>query len=147
MDWRNPIGLAKPGAAGRRRRLVGAARTRASRRVRVWHRAVGTPSSMPEPTVIAPEGELDVHATPALAAQLNEVAGADDPHLIIDLSAVTLLDSTALGAIVEAQHRITRQGRRLSVVAPHGSTAAVLLELTGLRSHLSVFGSRDAALT
>jgi anti-sigma B factor antagonist len=106
----------------------------------------GTPSSMREPRVIAPDGELDIYTTPALARQLNEAAGADDPHLIVDLSAVTLLDSTALGAIVEAQHRITRQGRRLSVVAPHGSVAAVLLELTGLRSHLSLFASRDAAL-
>jgi anti-sigma B factor antagonist len=101
---------------------------------------------MPEPTVIAPDGELDRYTLPALAAQLDEAARADDPHLIIDLSAVTLLDSTALGAIVEAQHRITRQGHRLSVVAPHGSAAAVLLELTGLRSLFSVFVSRDAAL-
>jgi anti-sigma B factor antagonist len=101
---------------------------------------------MPEPTVIAPEGELDLYTIPALAPELNEAAGADDPHVIIDLSAVTLVDSTALGAIVEAQRRITRQGRRLSVVAPHGSVAAVLLELTGLRSHLSVFVSREAAL-
>jgi anti-sigma B factor antagonist len=101
---------------------------------------------MPEPTVIVPDGELDLYAVPALARELNEAADADDPHLIVDLSAVTLLDSTALGVIVEAQHRITRQGRRFSVVAPHGSVAAVLLELTGLRSHLSVFVSRDAAL-
>jgi anti-sigma B factor antagonist len=101
---------------------------------------------MAAPTVIAPDGELDLHTIPALAPQLNEAAGADDPHVIIDLSAVTLVDSTALGAIVEAQHRITREGRRLSVIAPHGSAAAVLLELTGLRSRLSVFVSRDAAL-
>jgi anti-sigma B factor antagonist len=101
---------------------------------------------MLEPMVIAPDGELDLYTVHALGPQLNEAAGGDDPHLIIDLSAVTLLDSTALGAIVEAQRRVTRQGRKFSVVAPHGSVAAVLLELTGLRSHLSVFPSRDAAL-
>jgi hypothetical protein len=32
------------------------------------------------------------------------------------------------------------------VIAPGGSAAAVLLELSGLRSHFSLFGSRDAAL-
>jgi anti-anti-sigma factor len=101
---------------------------------------------MREPRVMAPDGELDLYEVPALARQLNEAAGADDPHLIVDLSAVTLLDSSALGAIVEAQRRVTRQGRKFSVVAPHGSVAAVVLELTGLRSHLSVFHSRDAAL-
>jgi anti-anti-sigma factor len=101
---------------------------------------------MPEPMVIAPDGELDLHTIPALGPRLNEAARGDDPHLIIDLSAVTLLDSTALGAIVEAQRRVNREGRKFSVIAPHGSAAAVLLELTGLRSRLSVFPSRDAAL-
>lgn len=104
----------------------------------------GTPSAVPEPVVIAPEGELDLHAVDALAPQLDEAAGADYPHLILDLSAVTLVDSTALGAIAQVQHRFNGRGRRVSVVAPPGSAAAVLLELTGLRSRFSLFGSRDA---
>jgi anti-sigma B factor antagonist len=100
---------------------------------------------MTEPAVIALEGELDLHAARALAPRLSEAAGAGYPHLILDLSDVTLLDSTALGAIVQVQQRFNRQGRRLSVVAPHGSAAAVLLELSGLQSRFSVFGSREAA--
>ena len=82
----------------------------------------------------------------ALVPHLDDAAAADCPHLILDLSAVTLVDSTALGAIIQVQHRFNRQGRKLSVVAPGGSAAAVLLELSGLRSHFSLFGSRDAAL-
>jgi anti-anti-sigma factor len=101
---------------------------------------------MVKPTVIAPEGELDLHAVRRLAPQLNEAAGAEYPHLILDLSAVTLVDSSAFGAIMHAQSRFTGQGRALSVVAPNGSAAAVMLELTGLRSRFSVFPSRDAAL-
>ena len=101
---------------------------------------------MAEPPVIAPTGELDLHAVQTLAPQLNEAAGADYPHLILDLSAVTLVDSSAFGAIMHAQSRFTGQGRTLSVVAPNGSAAAVMLELTGLRSRFSVFPSRDAAL-
>ena len=100
---------------------------------------------MPKPVVIAPEGELDLHSLDALAPRLDEAAGADYPHLILDLSAVTLVDSTALGAIAQVQHRFNGRGRKLSVVAPPGSAAAVVLELTGLRSRFSLFGSRDAA--
>jgi anti-anti-sigma factor len=96
------------------------------------------------PTVIAPEGDLDLYCVDALVAQLNEAAEADSRHVILDLSTVTLLDSTALGAVIRAQHRFNAQGRRLSVIAPNGSAAAVLLELSGLRSRLSVFRSRDA---
>ena len=102
---------------------------------------------MPDPVVIAPEGELDLHSLDALAPRLDEAAAADYPHLILDLSAVTLVDSTALGAIAQVQHRFNGRGRKLSVVAPPGSAAAVLLELTGLRSRFSLFGSRDAAST
>jgi anti-sigma B factor antagonist len=101
---------------------------------------------VPEPAVIAPEGELDLLSVPALVRQLNEAAEADQPHVILDLSAVTMLDSTALGGIMDVQHRFNREGRKLSVVAPNGSAAVVMLELTGVRSGFSVFRSRDAAL-
>jgi anti-anti-sigma factor len=101
---------------------------------------------VPEPVVIAPEGELDLYSVDALVPQLDDAVAADYPHLILDLSAVTLIDSTALGAITQVQVRFNRQGRRLSVIAPGGSAAAVLLELSGLRSHFSLFGSRAAAL-
>jgi anti-anti-sigma regulatory factor len=56
------------------------------------------------------------------------------------------VDSSAFGAILQTQRRLSGQGRTLAVVAPNGSAAAVILELTGLRSSFSVFLSRDAAL-
>jgi stage II sporulation protein AA (anti-sigma F factor antagonist) len=103
-------------------------------------------ASMTEPAVIAPVGELDLHTVRAVTPQLEEAVGAEYPRVILDLSAVTLVDSTALGAIMQAEHRFRGQGRTLSLVAPNGSAAAVLLELTGLRRRFSVFPSRDAAL-
>jgi anti-sigma B factor antagonist len=101
---------------------------------------------MTRPPVIAPEGELDLYSVQGLTPQLDEAARADNPRLILDLSGVTLVDSSAFGTLVEAQDRFGGQGRTLSVVAPNGSAAAVMLELTGLRSRFSVFQSRDDAL-
>ena len=101
---------------------------------------------MTESAVIAPVGELDVDSIGALAPQLDDAVAADYPRLVLDLSAVTLVDSSAFGAIMQVQHRFSGQGRTLAVVAPNGSAAAVVLELTGLRSRFSVFSSRDAAL-
>jgi anti-anti-sigma factor len=101
---------------------------------------------MAEPPVIAPQGELDLHAVGGFVPQLDEAAEAGHPHVILDLSDVTLVDSSAFGAILQAQHRLTDHGRALSVIAPSGSAAAVMLELTGLRSRLTVFPSRDDAL-
>jgi anti-sigma B factor antagonist len=96
--------------------------------------------------VIAPEGELDLHAARALAPELDEAAAADFPVLVVDLSAVTFVDSTGLGAILQAHQRLQRQGRTVRVVAPQGSAAAVLVDLAGLRQKLNLYASREAAL-
>lgn len=101
---------------------------------------------MTDPVVIAPQGELDIAAARELGPELNEAAGQLDAPVVVDLSRVSFLDSTALGAIVQADGRMQRTGRRLNVVAPSGSAAAVLLELTQMRSRLVVHGTRDAAL-
>jgi anti-sigma B factor antagonist len=99
-----------------------------------------------DPIVIAPTGELDLQAAREVAPTLTEAAGQLDRPVVVDLSEVTFLDSTALGAVVQTDSRMQRSGRRLAVVAPTGSAAAVLLDLTQLRSRLLVLGSREAAL-
>ena len=101
---------------------------------------------MTEPFVIAPEGELDLYAARALAPEMNEAAGAAYPRLIVDLSRVTFVDSSGLGAILQAHQRLQRRGRDVKVVAPNGSAAAVLIDLAGLRSSLVVCGSLPAAM-
>jgi anti-anti-sigma factor len=75
---------------------------------------------MTEPAMIAPLGELDLHTVRALTPQLDETVGTDYPQVILDLSALTLGDSTALGATVQAEHRFRGQGRTLSMVSPKG---------------------------
>src|SRR4051794_12761190 len=106
----------------------------------------GHPCAMPEPLVIAPVGELDLHAARDLRPELDDAAGGDAPLLVVDLSEVTFIDSTGLGAILQAHQRLRRQGRAVKVVAPHGSAAAVLLDLSGLRKALAICPSREAAL-
>lgn len=101
---------------------------------------------MPEPRVIAPTGELDITASRELAPQLNEAAGDPNAQVVIDLSDVTFVDSTGLGAIVQTHRRLSRQGRAMAIVAPKGSAAAVLLDLSGLRGRLPTFETRDEAL-
>lgn len=96
--------------------------------------------------VIAPEGELDLHAARQLAPELNQAAGGSFPVLVVDLSAVTFVDSTGLGGILQAHLRLQRQGRAVHIVAPPGSAAAVLIDLSGLTTTLATFPTREAAL-
>jgi anti-sigma B factor antagonist len=102
---------------------------------------------MPEPTVIAPTGELDLAGATAFRVALHAaVSGASD-ELIVDLSDVAFIDSSGLAVILEVDEQLHHQQRRLAVVAPRGTTAAMLLTLAGLRRRLNVFDSRAAART
>lgn len=101
---------------------------------------------MEEPTVIAPEGELDIATVSDFRRAVADAVVEAPGGLVVDLSEVSFIDSSGLGAVVEAHHRLRRQRRPLAVVAPQGTAAAVLLDLSGFDRAIPVFESRDAAL-
>jgi anti-anti-sigma factor len=96
--------------------------------------------------VIAPEGELDLARVSEFRNELYQAAGEAAPRLVVDLSSVSFIDSSALGAIVDVQNRLRRDQRQLAVVAPEGTAVAVMLTLAGFRARLPVFETREAAL-
>ena len=100
---------------------------------------------MPEVTVIASEGEIDVSTVGAFRNALSEAARAGADRLMVDLSDVSFIDSSGLGALLDLQNQLRRDNRQLLVVAPGGTAAAVLLELAGLRGRLSTFETREDA--
>ncbi|HJS97375.1 MAG TPA: STAS domain-containing protein [Solirubrobacteraceae bacterium] len=99
---------------------------------------------MTEPVVIAPEGELDIARVAEFRNALSRAEGA--PAVVVDLSCVSFIDSSGIGALVDLHNRLRRDRRRLAVVAPGGTAAALLLNLSGLQSRLAVFPTREAAL-
>jgi anti-anti-sigma factor len=97
--------------------------------------------------VIAPEGELDVARISDFRVELSEAAGRQPTQsVLVDLSSVSFIDSSALGALTEFERHLRREKRRLAVVAPEGTAVAVTLTLTGLRGRLPAFETRKAAL-
>jgi anti-sigma B factor antagonist len=104
------------------------------------------PFPLPELTVIASEGEIDVSSVGAFRNALSEATRAGVDRLVIDLSEVSFIDSSGLGALLEAHNRLRRDKRQLVVVAPSGTAAAVLLELAGLRGRLSIAETREGAI-
>jgi anti-sigma B factor antagonist len=98
---------------------------------------------LPEPLVIAPEGELDIAHVGEFRDALARAGGA--PAVVVDLSSVSFIDSSGLGALVELHKRFQRDNRRLAVVAPSGTAAALLLNLSGLQGRMPIFASREAA--
>lgn len=93
--------------------------------------------------VVSAEGELDLHT----AKQLDEaLESTDHPRVILDLTEVPFVDSTALGAIVASTKSMRSQGRELIVVAGNPVVARVL-SITGLERVFSVHPSLAEAIT
>jgi anti-sigma B factor antagonist len=99
------------------------------------------------PAVTIITGELDLQASRTLGQRLSEQVGAGTAasDVILDLSAVSFIDSSALGVIVQADQRLGRQGRGLAVVAPEGTVVAELVKITHVDRSLKVAASRAEA--
>lgn len=99
--------------------------------------------------VVTLRGELDAHDAPRLrelfAAAVAEVEGTSRPRLLVDLTGVAFLDSTALGTIVGAVRRVREVGGDLAIVLPE-TGARRIFEITGLDEVLDVHPTRAAAL-
>jgi anti-sigma B factor antagonist len=110
-------------------------------------RALGTSNPrVTEPTIIAPDEELDISTVDAFRAELQSAIENSTHGLVVDLSEVGFIDSTGLSAILHANSRLKRDGRRLAIVAPRGTAAAMLFTLSGLRSELAIYDSTRAAV-
>jgi anti-sigma B factor antagonist len=99
--------------------------------------------------VVAAHGELDAFTAPALAdafadAAADSAADSDD-RVVIDLSGVAFMDSTALGLVVKAVNEIGDRGGDVRLVLPEES-ARRIFEITTLDRVLPVEPSRAAAL-
>ena len=73
----------------------------------------------------------------------SELDGAT--RLVVDLAAVSFLDSTALGAVVRSLREVGERGGQALVVLPDGA-ARRIFEITTLDSALPVAESRAAAV-
>jgi anti-anti-sigma factor len=89
-------------------------------------------------------GEIDMASAPELA---HALASDEDAALVVlDLRAVTFLDSSALGLIVAQLRRARDRGSRFAVAAGRGSEAYRVLELSGLLGAVEVVEAPDGAL-
>ena len=93
--------------------------------------------------VVAARGEFDAYSEPDLASAFAELAG--ETMLVVDLEAVSFLDSTALGAIVRSLREIHERGGEALLVLPRGP-ARRIFEITTLDRVLPIAESRAQAL-
>ncbi len=88
-------------------------------------------------------GELDLHNAEEVRDALKGAVDAGPGKIVVDMSEVDFLDSTALGVLIEARSRLGRDA--LVLAAPQLETRRTL-EVSGLDRHLTVADSVDTAL-
>ena len=95
--------------------------------------------------LVTASGELDLAAAPRLATVLSIATAGAEPCVVLDLTAVDFIDSTALGAIMHASTEAEATGKSMLVVALDGPVRR-LLEITNLTGRFRVYPSRGEAL-
>ena len=95
--------------------------------------------------VVGVRGEIDVATAPPLRERLQAQSAAGQATVVVDLSSVTFLDSTALGVLVGALKRCREAGGNLPLVITEPRILKVF-EITGLTDVFPIHSSVGEAL-
>src|SRR4051812_42895129 len=97
-------------------------------------------------TVITVEGAMRTGiAVDSFRLKVEESIGSGQPHVVVEMSKVTSLDSSGIGVLVRSLAQVKQQGGSLKLVAvPH--VAAQTLKITGVLRLFEVFPKLDDAL-
>ncbi len=114
------------------------------RRVTDWDRAWFRVEPAADCVVVTAAGEIDVESAVGLGEAVRESLQSSS-RLVVDLSRVTFIDSTGLGALIDARRRAVAKGGSVSLVKPPDLVRRILAG-TQLQHFLPVFESLRAAL-
>jgi anti-sigma B factor antagonist len=89
-------------------------------------------------------GELDLYNAEELRAALDGALSQEPKRIVIEMSEVDFVDSTALGVLIEARSKLGHS--TLLLAAPQHETRRTL-QVSGLDRHLPVHDSVAAALS
>jgi anti-sigma B factor antagonist len=96
--------------------------------------------------VIAVGGELDMSAAPDLRATIDGALDDGAVTLVVDLSEATFIDSTGIGTLMAALHRLKEAGGTLEIVCVEPNLLRVF-EIVGLDRQLSIHATTESALS
>jgi anti-sigma B factor antagonist len=108
--------------------------------------AFGIIQSQPDErtSVVALEGELDLGRAPSLKWALVDSVDAGYKQLVVDLTRVRFMDSTALSVLVGV-NRSLDVGARLAIVCVNANVLKIF-ELSGMDGAFAIYPSLDQAL-
>jgi anti-sigma B factor antagonist len=89
-------------------------------------------------------GELDLYNAGQVREALRDACADSSQRVVVDLSEVEFIDSTALGVLIEARTQL--DNRRAFLLAAPGLETRRALEISGLDRHFAVHTTVSEAL-
>lgn len=95
--------------------------------------------------VVVVRGEVDIATAPRMKECMVGLLEGGVSRLVVDLSQVSFIDSTALGVLIGGVRRVNAAGGKMALVVATPPVQRVL-SLTGLDRVFPIHDSREAAL-
>jgi anti-sigma B factor antagonist len=97
-------------------------------------------------TIIAPRGKITIGAGDiALREAVGAALEAGAANILIDLSAVTTIDSSGIGELVSAYTTVTNRGKKLALLNLPAKVAD-LLQITQLITVFDIYDDESEAI-
>jgi anti-sigma B factor antagonist len=96
-------------------------------------------------SIVTAIGEFDFYSAPLLRTQLLDQIESGRHHLIVDMTGLTFLDSSALGVLVGALNRVRPLDGSVQLVIPTEQVLKIF-RITGLLKVFPVHATLDEAL-
>ncbi|MCE5314349.1 MAG: STAS domain-containing protein [Armatimonadota bacterium] len=94
--------------------------------------------------IIELEGEVDVYTAPQLKQQIINILESNAKELVVDLTKVDYLDSTALGVLIGGLKRMREVDGNMVLICPNPRIRRVF-EITGLDKIFDIYNSEEDA--
>ena len=98
-------------------------------------------------TTLMVAGELDYGAAPHLRSRIRSATEMGRRHLVLDLSAVTFIDSSAIGVLIGAANRLQESvGGSLAIVCVEANERVLrIFDIVGVASLIALYHTQDDA--
>jgi len=96
-------------------------------------------------SIIDIEGEIDVYTAPQLKQQMLDLLDKGATHIVVNLSEVEYLDSTALGVLIGGLKRLRERNGALDIICPNPRIRRIF-EITGLDKIFDIYSTEEEAI-
>ena len=83
----------------------------------------------PDTMVVTVEGEIDIDSASRLEGTLSDLIDRGDADLVVDMAAVSFIDSVGTSVLIDAHERAIEAGGSIAVRAPSAAVRR-MLEIT-----------------